>query len=53
MGGRCCFNREAGLDRSRYLGCDCFMVIDGKGGFSSYCNWEAFEVIGNIHEQED
>ena len=44
---------EAGWIGHVIYGCDCFMVIDGNGGFSSCCNWEAFEVIGNIHEQED
>ena len=42
---------EAGWIGHVIYGCDCFMVIDGNGGFSSCCNWEAFEVIGNIHEQ--
>ena len=32
-------------------GCDCFMVFDDLGGFSSYCNWEVFEVIGSIHDK--
>jgi len=31
---------------------DAFVVVDDKGGFSSCCNWDAFEVIGNIHETE-
>ena len=43
---------EAGWIGHVIYGCDCFMVIDGNGGFSSCCNWEAFEVIGNIHEKE-
>jgi uncharacterized phage protein (TIGR01671 family) len=29
---------------------DRFMVVDNKGGFSSACNWEEFEVIGNIYQ---
>jgi len=31
---------------------DCFMVEDNKGGFSYSCNWEKFEIIGNIYENE-
>ena len=26
-----------------------FMCEDLKGGFSAYCNWDKFIVIGNVH----
>jgi len=32
---------------------DGFFCIDNGGGFSSECNWEQFEVIGNIYENPD
>ena len=44
---------EAGWVGHVIYGCDCFMVVDDLGGFSSYCNWEVFEVIGNIHDKEE
>lgn len=28
-----------------------FCCKDDKGGFSTFCNWEAFEVIGNVYEE--
>lgn len=28
----------------------CIDIDDNKYGFASYCNWEKYEVIGNIHE---
>lgn len=31
---------------------DAFMVVDEKGGYSLMCDWEEFEIIGNIHERE-
>lgn len=31
-------------------GTDMYYVEDGVGGFASYCNWKAYEIIGNIHE---
>ena len=27
-----------------------FYCEDDAGGYATYCNWEAYEVIGNIHE---
>jgi uncharacterized phage protein (TIGR01671 family) len=44
---------EAGwMGRVSYVG-DSFMVGDNKGGFSYQCNWERFEVIGNIYENSE
>ena len=31
-------------------GTDMYYVEDGVGGFASYCNWNNYEVIGNIHD---
>lgn len=30
-----------------------FMCRDKKGGFASFCNWDKFEVIGNIYENPE
>jgi len=30
-----------------------FMCEDDRGGFSGYCEWEEFEVIGNVYELTD
>ena len=30
-----------------------FYCIDKKGGFSTGCNWEAFEVIGNMKDNPE
>jgi uncharacterized phage protein (TIGR01671 family) len=44
---------EAGwMGRVSYVR-DSFMVGDNKGGFSYQCNWERFEVIGNIYENSE
>jgi uncharacterized phage protein (TIGR01671 family) len=32
---------------------DCFMCSDKQGGFSTFCQWEKFEVIGNIFENKE
>lgn len=32
---------------------DCFMCIKKNSGFSSMCNWEDFEVLGNIYEHPE
>ena len=32
---------------------DLFICIDLKGGFSTHCNWEDFEIIGNIYENKE
>lgn len=32
---------------------DGFCCKDNEGGFSGYCQWDKFEVIGNIYENPD
>ena len=45
------------IDEAAWKGCvefmrDRFGVTD-KGGYSYYCDWEYFEIIGNIYENPE
>lgn len=32
---------------------DMYYCVDNKGGFATECNWEKYEIIGNIYENPD
>ena len=44
---------EAGWIAKVVYNRDGFFCIDNKGGFSTECDWEELEVIGNIYENPE
>ena len=51
--GDICLTDEAGWKGIVIYNRDLFMLKDKYGGYSSLCNWERFEIIGNIYENQD
>jgi len=43
---------EAGWEGHIVFTGSAFIVKDDIGGFASYCNWDKYKRIGNIHEDK-
>ncbi len=44
---------EAGWKAKVIFERDMYYCIDNKGGFATECNWEKYEIIGNIYENPE